>query len=62
MAAASALAVLQAESACAAVESVLAERTPQVGLRTLPAQGPGSPHLGDRHPGNPSMMDELADR
>jgi hypothetical protein len=62
MAAASALAVLQAESACAAVESALAERTPPVEFGTLPAQDPGSPHLGDRHPGNPSMVDELTDR
>ena len=62
MVAASTLAVLQAESACAGVESALAERTPQVGLRTLPAQGPGSPHLGDRHPGSPSMVDEPGDR
>lgn len=49
---------LEAESAAAAVESALAERTSQVGFQTLPAQGPGSLHLGDRHPGSQSTKDD----
>ena len=61
MAAASALAVLQAESACAAVESALAERTFQVAFLTLPAPDPGSLHLGDPHSGNLPMKDDLID-
>ena len=61
MAAASALAVLQAESACAAAESVLAERTSQVALRTLPAQDPGSLRLVIHHPGSLSMIVDLLD-
>jgi len=52
---------LEAESAAAAVESALVEHTSQVALGTLPAQGPGFLHLGIRHLGSPSMMDELAD-
>jgi hypothetical protein len=52
---------LEAESAAAAVESALADRTSQVGFRILPAQVPGSLHLGDRHPGNQSMKDDLID-
>ena len=49
--------MLEAESAVAAVESVLAERASQVALRTLPAQDPGSLRLVIHHPGSPSMMD-----
>jgi len=52
---------LEAESAAAAVESALADRTAQGAFQTLPAQDPGSPHLGDRHPGNQSMKDDLID-
>ena len=52
---------LEAESAAAAVESALVEHTSQVALGTLPAEDPGFPHLGIRHLGSPSMMDELAD-
>ncbi len=52
---------LEAESAAAAVESALADRTSQVGFRILPAQVLGSLHLGDRHPGNQSMKDDLID-
>ena len=52
---------LEAESAAAAVESALVEHTSQVALGTLPAQDPGFLHLGIRHLGSPSMMDELAD-
>src|SRR5206468_11352980 len=61
MAAASAVAVLQAESACAAVESALAERASQVAFRTLPAQGRGSPQWVIHHPDSLSMMDGLID-
>ena len=50
---------LEAESAAAVVESALADRTSRVAFQTLPAQGPGSLHLGDRHPGNQSMKDDL---
>jgi hypothetical protein len=50
---------LEAESAAGAAESALADRTSQVAFRTLLAQDPGSPHLGDHHPGNPCMMDDL---
>jgi hypothetical protein len=52
---------LEAESAAAAAESALADRTCQVVFRTLLAQGPGSLHLGDHHPGNLSMMDDLVE-
>ena len=52
---------LEAESVAAAVESALADRTSQVGFRILPAQVLGSLHLGDRHPGNQSMKDDLID-
>jgi len=51
--------MLEAESAAAAAESALADRTFQIAFRTLLAQDPGSPHLGDHHPGNLSMMDDL---
>jgi hypothetical protein len=50
---------LEAESAAAAGEWALADRTFQVAFRTLLAQGPGSPLLGDHHPDNPFMMDDL---
>ena len=50
---------LEAESAAAAAESALADRTFQVAFRTLLAQDPGSPPLGDHHPDNPFMMDDL---
>jgi hypothetical protein len=49
---------LEAESAAAAAESASGDRTSQVVFRTLPAQGLGSPHLGDHHPGNRYMMDD----
>jgi len=61
MAAASALAVLQAESACAAVESALAERASQEAPRTLLAQGRGSLQWVIHHPDSLSMMDGLVD-
>jgi len=51
--------MLAAESAAAAAESALADRTFQITLRTLLAQDPGSLRLGDHHPGNLSMMDDL---
>ena len=51
--------MLEAESAAAAAESALADRTFQVVFRTLLAQGLGSPHLGDHHPGNLCTMDDL---
>jgi hypothetical protein len=51
--------MLEAESAAAAAESALADRTFQIAFRTLPAQDPGSPHLGDHRPGNLCMMDDL---
>jgi hypothetical protein len=54
-------AVLEAESACAAVESALAERASRVAFQTLPEQDPGSRHLVIHHPGNLSMMDDLID-
>jgi hypothetical protein len=50
---------LEAESVAAVGESALAERVSQVAFQTLPAQDPGSLHLGDHHPGNLSMMDGL---
>jgi len=40
----------------------LGDRTCQVVFRTLPAQGLGSPHLGDHHPGNRYMMDDLIEQ
>jgi hypothetical protein len=52
---------LEAESAAEGVESALADRTSQGAFQTLPAQDPGSLHLGDRHPGNQSMKDDLID-
>jgi hypothetical protein len=51
--------MLEAESAAAAAESALADRTFQIAFRTLLAQDPGSLHLEDHHPGNLSMMDDL---
>ena len=48
---------LEAESAAAAAESALAEHTSQVVFRALPAQDPGSLHLGDPHSGNLLMKD-----
>jgi len=59
--AASALAVLQAESACAAAESALAERASQAAPRTLLAQGRGSLQWVIHHPDSLSMMDGLID-
>ena len=50
---------LEAESAAAAAESALADRTFRVASRTLLAQDPGSLHLGDHHPGNLYMMGDL---
>jgi hypothetical protein len=55
------VAVLEAESAAAAAESASVEHTSQVAVGTLPAEDPGFLHLGIRHLGSPSMMDELAD-
>jgi len=52
---------LEAESGAAVVVSVLAGCDPQVVLRTLPAQDPGSRHLVIHHPGSPSMMGDLLD-
>jgi hypothetical protein len=52
---------LEAESACAAVESVLAERASQVAFRTLPAQGRGSHQWVIHHPDSLCMMDGLID-
>ena len=54
--------MLVAESAAAAAESALADRTSQAAFRTLPAQDPGSPPLGDHHPDNPFMMDDLIEQ
>ena len=53
--------MLEAEWAAVAVESALAERTSQVALRTLPAQGPGSLHLVIHHRDSLSTMDGLID-
>jgi hypothetical protein len=50
---------LEAESVAAAAESASADRTSQVVFQTLPAQDPGSLHLGDHHLGNLCMMDDL---
>ena len=52
---------LEAESGPAVVVSALAGCAPQVVLRTLPAQDPGSRHLVIHHPGSPSMMGDLLD-
>jgi hypothetical protein len=52
---------LEAESGAAVVVSALAGCAPQVVLRTLPAQDPGSRHLVIHHPGSPSMMGDLLD-
>jgi hypothetical protein len=51
-------AVLEAESAAAGVESASAEHTSQVALGTLPAEDPGFLHLGIRHLGSLSIMDD----
>jgi hypothetical protein len=53
--------VVVSTAAVAEVESASAEHTFQVALGTLPAEDPGFLHLGIRHLGSPSMMDELAD-
>ena len=53
---------LEAESAAAAAESALADRTSQVAFRTLLAQDPGSPPSGDHHPDNSFMMDDLIEQ
>jgi hypothetical protein len=53
---------LEAESAAAAAESALADHTCHVVFRTLLAQGLGSLHLGDHHPGNRYMMDDLIEQ
>jgi hypothetical protein len=55
------VAVLEAESAAAEAESALVEHTSQVAFRTLPVEDPGFLHLGIRHLGSLSMMDDLAD-
>jgi len=52
---------VEAESVAAAVESALADRTSQVGFRTLPAQDPGSLHLEDPHSNNLPMKDAQTD-
>jgi len=52
---------LEAESAAGGVESALADRTSQVGFRTLPAQDPGSLHLEDPHSNNLPMKDVQTD-
>lgn len=51
----------EAESAAGGVESALADRTSQVGFRTLPAQDPGSLHLEGPHSNNVLMKDALID-
>jgi hypothetical protein len=51
----------EAESAAGGVESALADRTSQVGFRTLPAQDLGFLHLEDPHSGNRPMKDALID-
>jgi len=53
--------MLAAESAAAAAESALADRTFQITLRTLLAQDPGSLHLVIHHPDSLCMMDDLLD-
>jgi hypothetical protein len=50
---------LEAESACAAVESPLEERASQAAFRTLPAQGRDSLQWGIHHPGSLWTMDGL---
>ena len=54
-------AVLGVQSAAAVVELALAERTSQVALRTLLAQGRGSLQWVIHHPDSLSMMDGLID-
>jgi hypothetical protein len=51
--------MLAAESAAAAAESALADRTFQIAFRTLLAQDPGSLHLVIHHPDSLCMMDDL---
>ena len=55
-------AVLEAESAAAAVESALAEHAPHVKFRTLLAQDRASLHLGIHHIENLSIPDDLAEQ
>jgi hypothetical protein len=50
--------VLEAESAAAEVASALVEHTSQVAVGTLPAEDPGFLHLGIRHLGSLSIMDD----
>ena len=52
---------LEAESVAGGVESALADRTSQVGFRTLPAQDPGSLHLEDPHSNHLPMKDAQTD-
>ena len=52
---------LEAESAAAAAESALADRTSQVAFLTLPAQGRGSPQWVIHHPDSLSMKDNQLD-
>jgi hypothetical protein len=61
MVAASALAVLQAESACAAVESALADPASQAATRTLLANVRGSLQWVIHHLDSLSLMDGLID-
>jgi hypothetical protein len=49
------------ESGTAEVASASVERASQVAFRTLPVEDPGFLHLGIRHLGSLSMMDDLAD-
>jgi len=53
--------MLAAESAAAAAESALADRTFQIAFRTLLAQDPGSLPLVIHHPDSLCMMDDLLD-
>jgi len=55
------VAVLQAESACAAVELALADRASQAANRTLLAQVRGSLQWVTHHPDSLSLMDGLID-
>jgi hypothetical protein len=50
--------VLEAESAAAEVASASVEHTSQVAVGTLPAEDPGFLHLGIRHLGSLSIMDD----
>jgi hypothetical protein len=53
---------LEVESVAVVAESALADRTSRVVFRTLLAQDLGSLHLGDHHPDNLSMMDDLIEQ